>query len=105
MENVVDDVFDDVLELDEVFDEGMEAAGIVFCVLDDGSVKPDKVIFTWLCIYIWLCLHQIISVYYLIVSEWQGGSWGSLCNVNQGSRQQQKTLKYEKIIDLLTGFL
>ena len=46
MENVVDDVFDDVLELDEVFDEGMEAAGIVFCVLDDGSVKPDKVIFT-----------------------------------------------------------
>jgi len=43
MENVVDDVFDDVLELDEVFDEGMEVTGIVFCVLDGANVEPDCV--------------------------------------------------------------
>ena len=46
-----------------------------------------------------------LYLFYLIVSEWQGGSWGSLCNVNQSSGQQQKTLKYEKIIDLLMEFL
>ena len=41
MENVVDDVFDDLLEQDEVFDEEMEIVETVFCDLDGGSVVPD----------------------------------------------------------------
>ena len=69
MENVVDDVFDDVLELDEVFDEGMEAAGIVFCVLDDGSVKPDKVIF-YMIMSLIMSAPDYLYLFYLIVSEW-----------------------------------
>ena len=44
MENAVDDVFDDVLEQDEVFDEGMEVTGIVFCVRDGANVEPNKII-------------------------------------------------------------
>ena len=42
MEDVVDDVFDDLLEQDEVFDEELVAVETVFCVLDGGSVGPDQ---------------------------------------------------------------
>ena len=87
MENVVDDVFDDLLEQDEVFDEEMEIVETVFCDLDGGSVVPDD----WKS-QIYMNMIMFIYVSYLIVSEWQGGSSSSLYNVNQGSRQQQKTL-------------
>ena len=97
MENVVVvDVFDDEQEQDEEFDEGMEAVGTVFCVLDDEKEGPDDWNnFIFMIMSMMMIMFLIIYVYHLIVSEGQGGSCSSLCNVNQGSRQQQKTLKIE----------